>query len=53
MNILLTGGAGYIGSTLVDFLLKENFNVTVIDNFSYDSNTLGIYCKNKNFEIIN
>jgi nucleoside-diphosphate-sugar epimerase len=53
MNILLTGGAGYIGSTLVDFLLKENFNVTVIDNFSYESNTLGIYCKNKNFEIIN
>lgn len=53
MNILVTGGAGYIGSTLVGYLLKDNFNVTVLDNFSYESNTLGIYCHNKNFRIIN
>ena len=33
MNILVTGGAGYIGSHTIVELLKENHNVICIDNF--------------------
>ncbi|MCR4368370.1 MAG: GDP-mannose 4,6-dehydratase, partial [archaeon] len=33
-SVMVTGGAGFIGSTLVRELLKENANITVVDNFS-------------------
>lgn len=32
-NILITGGAGFIGSHLAEELVKEGNNVTVLDNF--------------------
>jgi UDP-glucuronate 4-epimerase len=33
LNILVTGGAGFIGSNLVDKLLEEKHQITVVDNF--------------------
>ena len=33
-NILITGGAGFIGSNLAEFLVKKKFNVYVIDDLS-------------------
>ncbi len=35
MNILVTGGAGYIGGTVADLLLKHQHTVTVCDNFCH------------------
>ncbi len=34
MNVLITGGAGFIGSHLVDLLLAKGHNIKVLDNFS-------------------
>jgi UDP-glucose 4-epimerase len=37
MNILITGGAGFIGSHLADALIKEHHHVTIVDNLSSGS----------------
>ena len=51
-NILVTGGAGYIGSTLVPDLLNKKHKVTVVDNFMYDQTSLATSIRDRNFEII-
>ena len=33
-NILVTGGAGYIGSHIIENLIKENKNIFIVDNLS-------------------
>jgi len=52
MKILVTGGAGYIGSILVPKLLEEAHEVVVIDNFMYNQTSLLDCCYNKNLTII-
>ncbi len=53
MNILITGGAGYIGSVLVPMLLAKGHNVTVVDSFLYRQNSLLDCCFYKNFRMVN
>lgn len=40
MKILVTGGAGFIGSTLIPLLLKRKYIVTVVDNLMYGGSSL-------------
>ena len=53
-RIIVTGGLGFIGSNLIDLLLKKNYQVINVDKITYSSNFYNIkeFKKNKNYRFI-
>ena len=51
-KIFITGGAGYIGTSLIPLLLEQNYKVTVFDNLMHGGNQLLSFFRNKNFNFI-
>ncbi|MBU1086243.1 MAG: NAD-dependent epimerase/dehydratase family protein [Candidatus Omnitrophica bacterium] len=52
MKVLITGGAGYLGSVMTGELLKSGHEVIVLDNFMYNQNSLMAECINEKLTII-
>ncbi len=52
MRILITGGAGYIGSLLTPALLAAGHRVTVLDNFLFRQASLADCCAYDTFEVV-
>ena len=50
MKVLITGGAGYIGSELVGYLLNKGYQVKVVDNLEYGPEPLLRYAGYDNFD---
>jgi nucleoside-diphosphate-sugar epimerase len=51
-TVLITGGAGYLGSVLTEVLLNKGYQVTVIDNITYKQTSVAPFTYNKNFKFI-
>jgi UDP-glucose 4-epimerase len=51
-RVLITGGAGYLGSILWEHLLDAGCQVTVIDKLIYGQHSLFQFCLNPSFEFV-
>ena len=52
-KVLITGGAGYLGSTLTELLLDKGYEVTVLDNLMYNQLSILHLFKKENFKFVN
>ena len=54
IKVIVTGGLGFIGSNLIDLLIKKNFYVINLDKVSYSSNFYNVknIAYNKNYKFI-
>lgn len=52
-SVLVTGGAGYIGSVVVRKLLKAGYNIRILDNLTYGVDTTSVLLNNPKVEFIN
>ena len=50
LRVLVTGGAGYIGSILCEHLLAKGYQVTVLDSLAFGQRTHFHFCANQNYE---
>jgi len=50
LKILITGGAGYVGTSLIPKLLDKNYKVKVFDNLTFGGDALLPFFRNSNFE---
>ena len=51
-RVLVTGGAGYLGSILCEHLLNAGYAVAVIDNLMYSQQSLFQFCANTDFDFV-
>jgi nucleoside-diphosphate-sugar epimerase len=52
INVVVTGGAGYLGSILCEHLLNAGHRVTVVDNLVFGQHSLFHLCMNPNFDFV-
>lgn len=52
IEVLITGGAGYIGSVMTELLLSRGMKVTVVDNFRYGQSSLLNLCASDDLQIV-
>ena len=51
-KVLITGGAGYLGSVLTEVLLGKNYQVTILDNLIYKQTSVAPFSYHPNFDFV-